>query len=114
MSTFDTDLAAAEAHARQVELISHVDTKLAKKQMKRDIEVARATSRTYQEARIWKMALIAGVMLFFSVTGCTAYTWGYESPLDLERERVNQEKYSQCVEAKGDWDNQDKTCEDVG
>lgn len=109
--TMANDLANYEAHARLLEVAKSVDSKVAKIQANRDIKVARANSMS-QDTRIARYVAIAAVFILMSIGGCSAYVFGgpENTELELQRDRNQQERYTQCIDAGGDWSSRDNDC----
>lgn len=81
----------------------------AKLEAKRDLKIARAQSEPYQIARGVKFASAGITVILLGISSCAASLYGHWGT--SETDIVNQMKYETCIEAGGDWDGYDKSCD---
>lgn len=82
---------------------------LARVEAKRDLKIARAQSEPYQIARGSKYVGAAAAIAILGISSCTASLYGHWGT--SESDIVNQMKYETCIDAGGDWDGYDKSCD---
>lgn len=81
-------------------------TRAVKIQAKRDIQIARADSRTYNEHHALRWGLVAAAVAVMSIGGCSTAVWGFGSG---HEENIENAKIAQSCIAKGmEWTRADE------